>query len=133
MKTNRACRVTGHQFEDLPQFIIVSLKIFTYDQTSRRFAKINTKVEVDYDQTYTIQGESYTPRAVILHEGRSLRSGHYIARCKFRDQWFYFNDQTVIDTYNGTGSPYMIFLEKNDTVDSSDSSIPLAQLSMLKF
>ena len=129
-------RVQGYrsyQFEDLPQFIIVSLKIFTYDQTSRRFAKINTKVEVDYDQTYTIQGESYTPRAVILHEGRSLRSGHYIARCKFRDQWFYFNDQTVIDTYNGTGSPYMIFLEKDDTVYSSDTSIPLAQLSMLKF
>ena len=38
----------------------------------------------------------YELRAAVVHQGRSLHSGHYIALVKYGDEWFYCSDEQII-------------------------------------
>ncbi|CAF1240234.1 unnamed protein product [Adineta steineri] len=80
----------------LPPVIIIQLKRFPFDETSR---KIDTIIDYPYSnvnferQEYQEDEHLYDLIAVSLHSG-SLASGHYtaFARHNSNHEWYYFND-----------------------------------------
>ena len=72
--TKRQVRIVSH-----PVCLIVSLKLFKYNSTSRNTEK--KMIDVKYTQYLKLQGldgyQSYQLFAVIIHSGPTLNSGHY--------------------------------------------------------
>jgi ubiquitin C-terminal hydrolase len=62
-----------------------------------------------------IHNENYHLRSIIVHQGRSLHSGHYYALVKRDDQWFKVNDEVVsrvAESYVLRQKAYLLFYVK---------------------
>merc|ERR1712146_287631 len=82
------------EFAELPRVLVIVLKRFSWLSTSG--AKIGTQVIFPL-QDFRIGNSSYDLSSVVVHHGRSLRSGHYTAYARHdqRNRWLHFNDQKV--------------------------------------
>ena len=55
---------------------------------------------------------------LVTHYGESSASGHFVARCKFNEEWYLYNDSIVqkIGYFNKDefykGNPYILFYKK---------------------
>eukprot|EP00160_Parvularia_atlantis_P006404 Unigene15595_Nuclearia_a/m.46527 Unigene15595_Nuclearia_a/g.46527 ORF Unigene15595_Nuclearia_a/g.46527 Unigene15595_Nuclearia_a/m.46527 type:complete len:934 (+) Unigene15595_Nuclearia_a:25-2826(+) len=89
-------RVDGQRhlgFDKAPKYLAVQLGRFQYDVQLGRRRKIMTAVSIPYvlsSVTYDVSRQlpgtvSYTPYAVVVHEGQSADAGHYY--CYARETW----------------------------------------------
>ena len=72
-----------------------------------------------------IHNENYHLRSIIVHQGRSLHSGHYYALVKRDDQWFKVNDEMVsrvTESYVLRQKAYLLFYVKvNKAEDEAEA------------
>ena len=111
-----------------PPILIFHLKRFMVEtQTSE---KLNTSIAIPLSidlgpfhvDPSLAQGTHYTCKAIICHEG-SLHTGHYIAYCKYQDQWYEYDDQDVTNVpetqIEQLKSAYILFYERNPVKTAS--------------
>jgi ubiquitin C-terminal hydrolase len=96
----------------LPPVLIVQLVRF--DNSLTKIGKI-----VTYNQDLNLNGSQYRLKSVIHHDGPSLGMGHYTASVLHDGQWYYANDETVLqkdgpEPDNDKQQAYILFYERND-------------------
>ncbi|CAH3177999.1 unnamed protein product, partial [Porites evermanni] len=72
------------------------------------------------DKGTTATDVSYQLKAVIVHEGTKISSGHYICYFKRGDEWYYSSDATIRQSsaLKATSQEaYLLFYEKDDIED----------------
>ena len=82
---------------DLPRCLILHLK--RWDATGQKNAhKIHVPDVLLLPDPFSLEGGSisYALRAMVLHHGQTVHRGHYTAHCLRRDQWWHFNDTSVV-------------------------------------
>jgi ubiquitin carboxyl-terminal hydrolase 36/42 len=67
------------------------LKRFRWDGNG---SKIDTTVTFDLDDV-DVNGTTYELTGVVVHHGRTLRSGHYTAYLRHDDRWLHANDNKI--------------------------------------
>lgn len=108
--------------EEAPPRLILTLKHFRYDQASQQRTKLLQSVKLDnHVQLETGQYELY---AAVVHCGSSVDSGHYYTFAKDGDEWFKFNDCSVMRTMSEElcslkppETPYILFYSRQDCAD----------------
>ena len=93
---NEACRQRGHgkkttEVIHWPPVLVVSLKRFAFNGTTRQYTKISRSIA--YPMVFPISDTvTYTLRAVIEHQGPFGR-GHYVTYVRGHNElWYYCND-----------------------------------------
>ncbi|CAN6612454.1 hypothetical protein TRVA0_005S01068 [Trichomonascus vanleenenianus] len=99
-KCNKMTQAIKHsRIESAPEYLPVHLKRFKFKGNRSQKVQDPLLYPVELDLTkYTLHGEParYELIGVVVHEGRSVSSGHYIAYCKqSEDSWFEFDDEMV--------------------------------------
>ncbi|XP_019870957.2 ubiquitin carboxyl-terminal hydrolase 35 isoform X2 [Aethina tumida] len=105
-----------------PQRLILTLKHFKYDPVSQQRTKLLQKVELDeFIQLETVQYKLY---AAVIHFGSSVDSGHYYTFARDSDDWYKFNDCSVVKTsaedlcrLRQLETPYILFYCRQDCPD----------------
>jgi len=88
------------------------------------FAGSGSKIgrHIDFPLIYN---ENYHLKSIIVHQGRSLYSGHYYALVKRDDQWFKVNDEVVsrvTESYVLRQKAYLLFYVKvNKAEDEAEA------------
>ncbi|XP_044269964.1 ubiquitin carboxyl-terminal hydrolase 35 [Tribolium madens] len=108
--------------EEAPPRLILTLKHFRYDQASQQRTKLLQSIKLDnHVQLETGQYELY---AAVVHCGSSVDSGHYYTFAKDGDEWFKFNDCSVMRTMaeelcslKPPETPYILFYSRQDCSD----------------
>ncbi|XP_064459284.1 ubiquitin carboxyl-terminal hydrolase 48-like [Ornithodoros turicata] len=91
------------QLQRLPPVLNLQLLRFVFDRTSASKKKLNSSIHfpeaLDMSPYLRLpKGTSaYNLSAVLIHQGTSANSGHYIAHIRDRETgaWYKFNDETV--------------------------------------
>ena len=78
--------------DEFPRFLVIQLKRFSYYP---KRTKLSTHVKFDdtwklVDRIY--RTHTYSLYGIVRHSG-SLYGGHYVAYCKYRNDWRCFNDR----------------------------------------
>jgi ubiquitin carboxyl-terminal hydrolase 44/49 len=102
---------------EMPQVLVVVLKRFRWDGNG---TKIDTTVSFDLDDI-DFNGTNYELTGVVVHHGRTLRSGHYTAYLRHSDRWFHANDNKINSVsedvvLSQSSQVYLMFLERVDKV-----------------
>ncbi|XP_013147211.1 PREDICTED: ubiquitin carboxyl-terminal hydrolase 35-like [Papilio polytes] len=114
-----------------PKHLILTLKNFSYDPKLRASSKKNSKIRCE--ETITLHSSTkqkdrniYVLYAVIVHHGQSLRTGHYTALTKYRNQWYMINDSEIntinfndMNRLKNNETPYMLFYRRADIKEGS--------------
>ena len=102
--------VKGIRFKQLPSVLILHLRRFQFDFIQERNIKINSRHQLEEsidlrkymaaasgrDDTNDPQKHQYELFGVLVHQGPSSGSGHYITFIRPElNQWYKFNDETV--------------------------------------
>ncbi|SCA63726.1 hypothetical protein SCG7086_BC_00030 [Chlamydiales bacterium SCGC AG-110-P3] len=77
---------------------------------------LKSHTEVSFTENIKVNGVTYQPRAVALHEGQTMNSGHYTALVRDENDsktWNFHNDSTVQRT---TNPDQIAFREKVTTI-----------------
>ena len=86
-----------------PEFILVRMARWSYDQETRSYRKSNDPINVPESFTVTDIFKTniksvYNTVGVLHHLGSSSKSGHYISEIKLDDQWWTCNDSVITKT-----------------------------------
>lgn len=127
------------QILQAPNYLILTLKHFYYDQESRLRAKLRHKVlynetiqlPISTNQLEPYQLETYHLYAVVIHSGYSMDYGHYFTYARDEKQtWYKFNDNLVscitlddLKTLHPPDTPYILFYEKSRSNQNFDRKI----------
>ena len=87
------------------------------------------------DKGTTATDVSYQLKAVIVHEGTKISSGHYICYFKRGDEWYYSSDASIRQSsaLEATSQEaYLLFYEKDDVEDVQEVRHVSAMSSNLK-
>lgn len=87
------------------------------------------------DKGTTATDVSYQLKAVIVHEGTKISSGHYICYFKRGDEWYYSSDASIRQSsaLEATSQEaYLLFYEKDDVEDMQEVRHVSAMSSNLK-
>lgn len=89
----------------LPRVLTLHLKRFKYSEAAQNFAKLSHRVvfPLELRMPNMAGGEAaagaderlYRLFAVVVHIGRGMNHGHYVAVVKSRDRWLLFDDDLV--------------------------------------
>lgn len=97
----RSNAIKQSRIEHAPEYLTVHMKRFKYSGRSGQKVKeaMTYPVQFDIDE-YTVNEDRpvrYKLMAVIVHEGRSLSSGHYIAYCRQPngETWAEYDDEMI--------------------------------------
>lgn len=122
-----------HRLSRLPQVLLLHLKRFVYNEATDVFEKCKVPVEIplrlDLAELLTPNAPpvaagvstSFIVRAVVMHLGPTIRSGHYVCHVRNKDQtWTKYNDSLVAksnvsDSLNGPDAArnaYLLFYER---------------------
>ena len=105
------------------KILYVQLKRFTFGSTD----KITTPIDIN-NITLTCYPEitenlTFVPVAYVIHIGKSIASGHYIAALRTKEgTWYEMNDSNVRTIRNlkyftgGENTPYLVFYAKEELV-----------------
>ncbi|XP_032355243.1 ubiquitin carboxyl-terminal hydrolase 12 [Etheostoma spectabile] len=104
-----------------PEVLMLLLKRFEFDYRCMTYVKINRTVDVPHTLQIP-ENQAYELYAVVDHFG-DLRSGHYTATIKSREdgRWYNFNDATVtlldnqpfqLHDFEKSSSAYLLFYRK---------------------
>lgn len=123
-------RIT-HIYEPPPR-LILTLKHFRYDPASQQRTKLLQSVKLD--EHLNLDNVKYELYAVVVHWGSSVDSGHYYTFAKDDQEWYKFNDCSVIKTTSADlcklrppETPYILFYGRQDFLDPE--MLPSASLS----
>ncbi|ANB11459.1 Ubp10p [Sugiyamaella lignohabitans] len=87
------------RINDAPEYLTVHIKRFKFQGSHSQKLKETMKYPLDLDLTkYSVSGEpiKYRLVSVIVHEGRTVSSGHYIALCRQpNNTWAEYDDECV--------------------------------------
>lgn len=108
--------------EEGPRRLILTLKHFRYDPTLQQRTKLLQSVKLDsYVNLDVGQYELY---AAVVHCGSSVDSGHYYTFAKDAEDWFKFNDCSVVRTtpedlcsLKPPETAYILFYSRQDYAD----------------
>ena len=105
-----ACRICKN-LQDAKRFIelrrlppVLNLQLLRFDSQNGRSKKINSFIKfpdkLNMNKYFGIkfqnnQNQLYHLFAVLIHEGQTAQSGHYITFIKRENIWFKFNDENV--------------------------------------
>jgi ubiquitin C-terminal hydrolase len=126
--------VKRSRLQYLPEYLIITLNRFAYNQHTQSRNKISTYVNIyeyfDFKNIFEYpfnSGTAYKMYAVVIHSGMSADAGHYytFARDLSNEKiWFLFNDKCVLAlgdiklsdylTEHDTETPYMIFYKRDN-------------------
>ena len=114
-----------------PHTLIVSLKRFLFFGNKSHKIKDEISFHETLDLTLLLEEKlEYRLRAVVLHSGSSVSSGHYSAFVRDGHQWLLCNDDAVSaeEPAEGDSRAYILFYSREDaTIDAIlspvDSSI----------
>lgn len=112
-----------------PEYLILTLKHFQYNQLSQRRTK--TMQHVTLDENVVLENISYTLYAAVYHFGHSAESGHYYTVAKHGTDWFKFNDDHVMKIRASElkkpeqpeETAYILFYNRQDCVEPELLSI----------
>lgn len=124
-----------------PETLLVHLKKFRFNGTSSSKMKQAVSYPMFLDMTEYCDTESipkgkkqlpvkYQLISVVVHEGRSLSSGHYIAHCKQPDgSWATYDDEyinkiTEKDVLNETNAYYLLYTRLTPKAIKLQKSLP---------
>lgn len=108
-----------------PPLLIVQVNRFAIEFADGDFVvrKDGKKIQLPEDDLldfspYSEDGEvTYRLKGVVIHQGRSFGSGHYVAEVKHGDQWYHFNDSVCFPIRREsvhTEDGYLYLLERVD-------------------
>lgn len=107
---------------ELPCRLVLTLKQFRYDPA----LQVRTKLlqQVVLDEYINLENEEYVLYAAVVHCGSSLDSGHYYTFARDGEDWYKFNDCTVVKTnpsdlftLKPPETPYILFYRKHNFSD----------------
>jgi ubiquitin carboxyl-terminal hydrolase 35/38 len=108
--------------EEAPPRLILTLKHFRYDQASQQRTKLLQSVKLD-NHVHLDAGQ-YELYAAVVHCGSSVDSGHYYTFARDGEEWFKFNDCSVMRTMSDElcslkppETPYILFYSRQDCSD----------------
>ncbi|XP_063910261.1 ubiquitin carboxyl-terminal hydrolase 35 isoform X2 [Zophobas morio] len=108
--------------EEAPPRLILTLKHFRYDQASQQRTKLLQSVKLD--NHVRLDSGEYELYAAVVHCGSSVDSGHYYTFARDGDEWFKFNDCSVMRTMSEElcslkppETPYILFYSRQDCSD----------------
>ena len=125
------------QFTELPRVFAVQLQRFHYDRVSGKLVKLQKHIQIPTSLTlYSTQSEEpvqYTLTSLIVHKGRGILKGHYLAMMHVGKSWILANDSVLscaepdfVDLFlakepprRGKIVPYVVFYERDDTLVES--------------
>ena len=109
-----------------PQFLIVALKRFEFDQTTGRRYKKTEEVNVNLHIT---KPDNYTMIAAISHTG-TVDTGHFTVYVPNGDEWIEYSD-TVITTKKSLNQKgvYIVIYKKDDIPPETDKYITIKDIS----
>lgn len=105
------------RIDDAPEYLTVHIKRFAYADTHSKKVKDAIAYPMDLDLTqYSIKQTEpvvYRLNSVLVHEGRTVASGHYIAYCRQPNgKWAEYDDECVrsvpMETVLNQSSAYML-------------------------
>lgn len=106
------------QIQDAPEYLTVHIKRFAYADKHSKKVKDAIKYPLDLDLTKFSVGNKgsqimYRLVAVLVHEGRTVTSGHYTAYCRQPNgKWAEYDDECVrtvgLQTVLNQSSAYML-------------------------
>jgi len=123
----------------LPEYLILTLNRFQFDQQTQHRSKICSHVNIyeffDFKNIFEhlakSEGTAYSMYAIVVHSGSSAEQGHYYTFARELanpKMWFLFNDKIVLALgelnlteyfkENETETPYMIFYKKDNSWNS---------------
>lgn len=88
----------GVSIKDAPEYLTVHIKRFKFEGEHPSKVKDPMSYPVDLDLTqYNLDGPlKYKLVAVIIHEGRTVSSGHYVALCRQPGgEWVFYDDDEL--------------------------------------
>ncbi|KPI91920.1 Ubiquitin carboxyl-terminal hydrolase 46 [Papilio xuthus] len=109
-----------------PKYLILTLKNFRYIPARNISEKKMHKIKCDDIVTLVSKNNqkyrsTYILYAMIVHSGKYLNTGHYIAFTKCNDQWYKINDKKVsainhdeINKLEKDETPYILFYRRTD-------------------
>lgn len=105
-----------------PARLILTLKHFRYDPTSHQRTKLLQTVKLD--NNIRLENVDYELYAAVVHCGSSVDSGHYYTFAKDDNNWFKFNDCSVLPAtaedlckLKPPETPYILFYCRQDVMD----------------
>ncbi|EEZ99989.1 ubiquitin carboxyl-terminal hydrolase 35 [Tribolium castaneum] len=108
--------------EEAPPRLILTLKHFRYDQASQQRTKLLQSIKLD--NHVQLDTGLYVLYAAVVHCGSSVDSGHYYTFARDGDEWFKFNDCSVMRTMaeelcslKPPETPYILFYSRQDCSD----------------
>ncbi|RZB38695.1 ubiquitin carboxyl-terminal hydrolase 35 [Asbolus verrucosus] len=118
--------------EEAPPRLILTLKHFRYDPASQQRTKLLQSVKLD--NHVHLEAGQYELYAAVVHCGSSVDSGHYYTFAKDGEEWFKFNDCSVMRTMSEElcslkppETPYILFYSRQDF--SEPETLPRTVLS----
>ena len=116
--SNNAKIISATQVFCAPNILMV---VFNRGKGLQFQIKINFPENLDLRKTIFNCSKIYELQSVVKHLGDSSASGHFIAYCrsaipKFHDNWYCYNDKTVVQTNNwkdihDVGVTYILFYQ----------------------
>lgn len=122
-KISNALKLTS--IEKAPETLTIHIKRFRFDENSSHSSKLKSKVSFPcildlpdfraHKQTEETDPIRYQLISVVVHEGRSVSSGHYIAHCRQPNgEWNTYDDEYVnkiseADVLNETNAYYLVY------------------------
>ena len=129
-------KVIGTCIVSCPKLLVVQLMRFAYvaGQQVRNSSNVLPNMEIDLSLCYTTSIlTAYRLRSVIVHDGRSVHSGHYTTLMISGNNYIHLNDHTVkeMSVFDfaklASSAGYLFFYERIDeytcTPPSLDSEI----------
>ncbi|KAJ8975315.1 hypothetical protein NQ317_000494 [Molorchus minor] len=117
---------------EAPPRLILTLKHFRYDPASQQRTKLLQRVKLD--RQVHLDKYQYELYAAVVHCGSSVDSGHYYTYAKDEEDWYKFNDCSVIKTTSDElcklkppETPYILFYARQDVTEPV--SLPCTVLS----
>ncbi|EKX43390.1 hypothetical protein GUITHDRAFT_153256 [Guillardia theta CCMP2712] len=86
--------------ESCGEYLLICLKRFSFQQSSKSFTKERRSVAVPHTFNLSTvledgRSEAYELIGAIVHIGRGLESGHYVAYSRVDGAWLEMNDEVV--------------------------------------
>lgn len=103
----------------VPQILILHLKRFdNFQRKIKKFVEFEMKYDLTQFCDHSNTPQIYHLRAILVHQGYSIHSGHYYSFVQMPDDnWYCFNDCSVKRVKSEDVlklKPYILFYEKRD-------------------
>lgn len=114
------------KIDNINDFLIVCIK--RYEQIGlRRIVRIE-HLNFQFEELFTIKGKPYHLKAIVFHLGSTPDSGHYVARVKFKNGWYDFDDEIAYrsneNLFEMRGeTPYMLLYSCAEIADYKPKGI----------